>query len=372
MPGAATFFARAMPIANRCAILIWAYFSMECRFHTGTHCRVAGIVSARGNFASAIPDVQALHGDAAKAAQKIGATLMATLLVSITNRGFLDAAFEHMVPGEYAAITSFADDPLTVARYAWAARPWRRGMPVPGSIMGRPQNVYAAVSSFRAAADGTFHRRKDDFGQMHVVMVDDVFEKVDRKKLKLPPSAMIQTSPPSAQAYYFLAPTAETATAACARGSSMQWCARGLRAAAHDPGMRGVTRYGRLPVAVNSKGKYVKQLGQPFACRLTLWHPERRYTIAEIAKAFRLDLTSAAARPRPGAYTPNTREPVPVTLRRGEATRRVNDFEAMLKTLSAAGLYVQRAALGMKLSAPGSRSTATRKPAVARCMFRRK
>jgi hypothetical protein len=260
---------------------------------------------------------------------------------SITNRAFLEAVFAHMLNGEYAAITSFSGDPLAVERHAWAARPWQHGIPVPGSIMGRPQNVYLAVSSFEPAADGTFHRRKEDFARLHVVMVDDVYEKVDRRKLRLPPSAMIQTSPASAQAFYFLKPSPETRDRAMCEGLIDAMVRSGLTASGADPGMRGVTRYGRLPVGVNAKGKYVEKLGHPFRCVLRLWHPERRYSLLEIAKAFRLDLYAAKTNIRQGAPTvPNMRQPKPVKLRRAEALRRVNDFEQMLKTLADAGLYV--------------------------------
>lgn len=257
---------------------------------------------------------------------------------SITNREFLEAAFKYMVKGEYAAVTSFAGDPLAVPHYAWAARPWQHCMPVPGSIMGRPQNVYAAVSSFRPAADGTFHRRKEDFGQTHMVMVDDIYEKVDRKKLKLPPSAMTQTSPPSAQAFYFLTPTPDSRDRDMCEGLVDAMVRSGLTSSGADPGMRGVTRLGRLPVGVNGKTKHVEKLGAPFKCELSLWHPERRYSIAEIAKAFRLDLKAAKARTQ--HYTSNMRRPAPIKLRRGEATKRVKDFEEMIKALSDAGMYL--------------------------------
>ena len=255
-----------------------------------------------------------------------------------TNREFLGAAFEHMRDDEFAAIVSFAGDPYTVPGYTWAARPWQHGKPVPGSIMGQPQNVYLAVSSFRRAADGTFHRRKDEFAQLHVLMIDDVFEKVDKKKLKIPPSAMIQTSPKSAQAFLFLEPTPETRDRLMCEMLIDSMVRSGLTADGKDPGMRGVTRLGRLPVGVNAKGKYVAQIGHPFPCELTLWKPQRRYTFAEIVKAFRLDVGAAKARSRQGnAYTPSTRAP---KLRRGEALRRVNDFEEMIKVLAAAGLYL--------------------------------
>ena len=262
---------------------------------------------------------------------------MSTISAAVTNRLFLETAFAQMREGEHAAITSFSGDPYTVPRHAWSARPWHAGMPVPGSIFGKPQNVYLAVSSFRPAADCTFHRRKEDFGQLHMVMIDDVYEKVSRRKLKIPPSAMVQTSPGSAQAFYFLVACAATRDCDTSAATIDALVRSGLAADNADPGMRGVTRYGRLPVGVNSKAKYVQVLGHPFDCELTLWHPERRFTHQEFVKAFRLDVNVQASARR---YGGNSYSPRPAKLRRGEALRRVNDFEQMLKTLADEGLYV--------------------------------
>jgi hypothetical protein len=261
--------------------------------------------------------------------------------IAITNRDFLEVAFGHMAENEYAAITSFGGDPYTVPKQSWFARPWWRGLHVPRSVMGRPQNVYLAVSSFKIGDDGRFHRRKDDFAEMHIVMVDDVFEKVDRKKLKLPPSAMIQTSPRSAQAFYFLNPSPESRIRSACEGLVDTMIRSGLTSGGADPGMRGCTRLGRLPNGVNAKGKYVAQLGHPFKCRLTHWNPERRYTIPEIAKAFRLGITGKVVTPgRSGTYTPSMELSPTHKLPRGEATKRVNEFERMMKVLADEGMYV--------------------------------
>jgi RepB DNA-primase from phage plasmid len=246
----------------------------------------------------------------------------------VTNRDFLEAAFKYMREGEFAAVCNFAGCPIEQPRSSWVSRPWRQGQHVPGSFMGVPQNVYAVVSSFKVADDGTFHRRKAEFCQMHVLMVDDVFEKVPRDKLKLVPSAMIQTSPKSWQAYYFLESAPETRNG--------DYCGRvldamvrsGLTSDNKDPGMRGITRYGRLPVGVNAKKKYGPV---PFKCKLDVWQPQRRYTLERLVKSFKLDLSAVPS----GAYNASK-----FKLRRGEASKRVRDFEEMLKALSDAGLYM--------------------------------
>ena len=59
-----------------------------------------------------------------------------------------------------------------------------------------------------------------------------------------------------------------------------------------DPGMRGVTRYARLPVGQNNKAKYVERLGAPFVHQVVAWEPGLTYTVDQIAAAYGLDLTT--------------------------------------------------------------------------------
>jgi hypothetical protein len=241
------------------------------------------------------------------------------------------------IPDQAAAITcSFTGDPNDDEgdrKYKWMGHLWRPGTAT--FHLPSATNNYLVISSFyQDPESGKFRRRKAQFAQMHGLMVDDIGTKVQKKRLRLPLSAVVETSPGNFQAWYFLTKSAGSCNFATADATLAAMVANGLTADGSDPGMKGVTRYGRLPVGINAKAKYVKTLGQPFACRVTAWNPERRYSIEEIAKAYRLDITSAAA--RSGTYT----RTAPMKLRRGEALRRANDFEAMLKTLSDAGLYV--------------------------------
>lgn len=152
-------------------------------------------------------------------------------------------------------------------------------------------NNYGAVSSFKRGEDGMFHRRKTNFSRMHLVMVDDVGTKVLFSKLVLRPSAMVETSPGNYQAWYFLDPPEPDAAKADRLIKGM--IEAGLTADASDPGMRGVTRYGRLPVGINGKEKYVKALGTAFVQRVTVWAPERTYRIEDIADAHGVDLAQS-------------------------------------------------------------------------------
>jgi hypothetical protein len=66
--------------------------------------------------------------------------------------------------------------------------------------------------------------------------------------------------------------------------------AQGLAVEGKDPGMKGATRYRRLPAGWNTKQKYIDRLGTPFVHQLEEWNPDRRYRLQEIIEAFELDL----------------------------------------------------------------------------------
>lgn len=207
---------------------------------------------------------------------------MATL--SPTNHDFLAHAFCKLSEDEACWVTSMPGDPLTADRYLWGGR---SAPPMPAFIQLKHNN-YVAVSSFKRGKDGMFHRRKPNFSRMHMVMVDDVGTKVLHTKLVLKPSAMVETSPGNYQAWYFLNPPEPDADKA--DGLIKGMIAKGLTADATDPGMRGVTRYGRLPVGINGKAKYVEALGTAFVQRVTVWEPERTYWLEDIAAAYGVDL----------------------------------------------------------------------------------
>lgn len=71
--------------------------------------------------------------------------------------------------------------------------------------------------------------------------------------------------------------------------------AQGLATDGKDPGMKGVTRYGRLPLGINNKPALVAEYGHPFQVRLAEWDPARRYTLAEIIGAYKLKLGTTRA-----------------------------------------------------------------------------
>ena len=65
-----------------------------------------------------------------------------------------------------------------------------------------------------------------------------------------------------------------------------------------DAGATGpLSRWARLPIAINGKPKYADELGAPFRCRLIDWRPDHRYTPQEIVERLQLEL-APAGRPR--------------------------------------------------------------------------
>jgi hypothetical protein len=226
--------------------------------------------------------------------------------MDISNRTFLEAIFTGALPGSHTIIAAFAGDPNTkdreLSRRNWCGWPWRPGERAPAWWGTR--NAYFTVSTFEPCeevdkATGEIRerhrRRKAQFLQMHAVMVDDIATKVPPARVRLPVSTLIETSPGNYQGCYLLADEPASRDRETCERLVSRMVAAGLAVDSKDPGMTGVTRYARLPVGVNAKAKYVRQLGHPFAVRLDTFEPMRRYHLAEIAAAYGLDITAPPA-----------------------------------------------------------------------------
>ena len=200
------------------------------------------------------------------------------------NSLFIGALARNLPAGEAAWVTGFSCDPFSSGAY-WGGRPVLGKLPF--NIQPHHNN-YVCVSTFAPDPDGTWRRRKANFSAMRAVMVDDVGTKVPLERISLPPSVLVETSPGNFQAWYFLEPPEQDPVRADLLVKRM--IAAGLTADAKDPGMRGVTRYGRLPTGRNSKAVYVERLGHPFVQRVAVWQPDRRYAVEALAKAFNLSL----------------------------------------------------------------------------------
>lgn len=208
--------------------------------------------------------------------------------IALSNEDFLAYAFVRCSTDEVPWVTSFAGDPKDVEHSLWFGNP---ALPLPSFI--RPTaNNYIVVSTFKRADDGRFRRRKDCFSGLFMVMVDDVGTKVLFENLRLEPTCLVETSPGNFQAWYFL--TEPERNRGRAERLIKGMIASGLTADGSDPGMNGVTRYGRLPAGINGKAKYADASGNPFVQRVAHWAVHARYSLEEIATAYGVDLSQSA------------------------------------------------------------------------------
>jgi hypothetical protein len=243
--------------------------------------------------------------------------------IELSNIDFIAHAFYRCGADEVPWVTGFPGDPGEIHHGMWGGR---SALPLPRFICAGNNN-YVAVSRFKRGSDCRHHRRKDCFSAMDVVMVDDVGTKVAFDKLGLEPTCLVETSPGNFQAWYFLTEPERDRLRAEALIKGM--IASGLTTDGADPGMNGVTRYGRLPVGINGKAKYRDKRGAPFKQRVAHWVPEVRYGLDEIAAAYGVDLVTAD-RPRNKARV--YRQATPGALPAGEG---------LVSLLEQAGLYIE-------------------------------
>lgn len=208
----------------------------------------------------------------------------------VNNEQFLATIFGSTFNMAHVAV--FHEDPNTLGdhgRMVWAGGHW-------GNLKGnftQAGNQYFTISTFLASSDGKARRQKALFERCNVVVIDDVGHglsaKVDPNDPRLlEPSYKLETSPGNEQWGYILyePETNRHKIENLLSGMvSANLCPDGK-----DPGMKGVTRYVRLPEGTNNKEKYIDVLGAPFTCRLNYWMPVNQYHIEQLAEAFGIDL----------------------------------------------------------------------------------
>jgi hypothetical protein len=207
----------------------------------------------------------------------------------IANKEFLAIVFGD--EADSAHVTAFIDDPTsgTLDRRKWMG----------GKASSRlewcteSRNTYFTVSTFNDDDDGVARRRKALFRAMPLVVVDDVGPKVQPGvclEMLGEPSYRLETSPGNEQwGYLFNEPITDRWAAEVLVDEMIR---RGLTADGTDPGMRGVTRYVRLPVGSNTKAKYGPQ---GFAHFLHDWKPSLLHDPYALARRMGFDLATAAA-----------------------------------------------------------------------------
>ena len=131
-------------------------------------------------------------------------------------------------------------------------------------------NNYISCASFYPGDDGSFKARKAHFAACHFLMLDDIGTKVPLKRLDgFELSWLIETSLGNYQGGIILAePLTDAAVAARLLNAV-------INSGLCDAGATGpLSRWARLPVAINGKPKYADEDGAPFQCRLLEWRPE--------------------------------------------------------------------------------------------------
>jgi hypothetical protein len=204
----------------------------------------------------------------------------------ITNAEFVAAVFPLLPEGAFAAACSKSGDPGSGGWLASRADQVVANLPA-------ANNNYVGCASFYPGDDGSFKARKAQFAACHFLMLDDLGTKVPLERLAgFGLSWLIETSPGNHQGGIILAePLTDGAVAVRLLNAVID---SGLC----DAGATGpLSRWARLPVAINGKPKYAEEEGVPFQCRLIEWRPAARYTPQEIVDGLQLEL-APAGRPK--------------------------------------------------------------------------
>ena len=209
----------------------------------------------------------------------------------ISNVVFLQTIFGQNYP--YAHITDFYDDPGNIAD-------WRRGICWAGGAASEYEcspgtNQYFTISIFKRHPQVPHRsfRRKSLFLATYCIVADDVHEKIDSQQIKrLPePTWKLETSPGNEQWGWALQEPEQDRSKVENLLDGL--VALGLAPDGKDPGMKGATRYVRLPEGYNRKAKNLSPDNVGFKCRLTEWNPERKTSMEDLAQPFGIDLSAA-------------------------------------------------------------------------------
>lgn len=200
----------------------------------------------------------------------------------ISNADFVAAVFPQLPEGAFAAVCAKTKDPSVGG---WLAA---RADQVAEHLVA-VNNNYLGCSSFYPGKDGSFKARKAQFAACHFLMLDDIGTKVAMERLAgFELSWLIETSPGNHQGGIILADPLTDDDLAVRLLTAM------IGAKLCDAGATGpLSRWARLPMAINGKPKYALEDGTPFQCRLVEWRPGKRYTPEEIVDLLQLELAPA-------------------------------------------------------------------------------
>ena len=206
-------------------------------------------------------------------------------MIHVTNEQFVSAVFGADAP--WCHVTDFFYDPNNIPKdqhlIAWCGNYFSR------YDMRENTNQYFTISTFYCDDEQKARRKKSLYRQTHCIVLDDVREKLSLDQvIKLPqPSWILETSPGSEQWGYILdKPCSDRARVENLLDGLV---ANGLAPDGRDPGMKGVTRYVRLPAGINNKASKLVN-GQPHKCTMLLWQPFSCTTLEQLASPFCVNL----------------------------------------------------------------------------------
>ena len=200
----------------------------------------------------------------------------------ITNTEFINAVFQRLPEGAFAALCSKMGNPDVGG---WPAS---RADQVANSLAAGNNN-FIGCSSFYPGDDGTFKALKAQFAACHFLILDNLGTKVPLSRLDgFEPSWLIETSPGNYQGGIILSEPLTDGNVAVRLLNAL------IDSGLCDAGPTGqLSRWARLPVAINGKPKHAEVSGVPFQCRLVEWQPDARYTPEEITDCLQLELAPA-------------------------------------------------------------------------------
>lgn len=228
---------------------------------------------------------------------------------------FLNAMMALAPEGSRVLLNQFPGDPNSDIAEKWRVIPMRNV----DQIEPR-QNVYITLSAF-GKSDGKFRRKKEAFAAALAFVIDDLGTKVSCDLIdRLPPTMLVETSPGNYQAaYLFEKPITHIGVFDELVNAFVLTHCGGV-----DPGMKGVTRVWRPGLGVNGKAKY-KNCGKPFKVGVASINLDARYSIAELTKAFGLQIRPPR-RPRMNNTTS------------GQTAERIEHFVRVVELLKKYGL----------------------------------
>jgi AAA domain/RepB DNA-primase from phage plasmid len=213
--------------------------------------------------------------------------------IGVSNEDFLRALFGK--DWSRAHVTGFIQDPMTLTeqglRGLWGGHPANHGL----NVCHQKTNNFFTISVFGTdPVTGRQHRKKALFERAVVVVVDDVdwqdagigtpgagSSKVSRARVRAKPTWVLETSPGNCQVGYLLKGPETRGGKVSALLDAL--VASGLCPDGKDPGMKGVTRYVRLPVGRNTKARYGVD---GFEHRMLVWDPGVVWGLEALAEAY--------------------------------------------------------------------------------------